>query len=189
MSFKIYKTQYVYHSIKSDESKIADIATLSLSGPTGPTGPTGPAGPANVYDYGEMYINSSPTYLPISGQNNYTSISGLSSSNLNQITFTDNPSKLIISNSGVYKISFNIDGSSGTNNTNIIFALFVNDLFVSEKLSTSRHYQQSGDDGSSSINGLISLSANDEVSIKVMSSVSGNTFSAHNLVLTLVQLS
>ena len=185
MSFKIYKTQYVYHSIKSDESKLADIATLSLSGPTGPTGP---AGPANVYDYGEMYINSLPTQIPISGVNSYTSISGLSSSNLNQITFTDNPSKLIISNSGVYKITFNVDGSSGTNNTNIIFALFVNDLF-SDKLSTSRHYQQSGDDGSSSINGLISLSANDEVSIKVMSSVSGNTFTSHNLVLTLVQLS
>ena len=58
-----------------------------------------------------------------------------------------------------------------------------------DKTSISRHYQQSGDDGSVSFFGLLRLNAGDKVTLKFETDESSDiTFVAHNLNVTLIQV-
>jgi len=84
-----------------------------------------------------------------------------------------------------------VDGSSSENNVDVESSLFSNGIPVIGT-SISRHYQQSGDDGSVSLDKLVNLSAGDVVDLRMQFSDGGATtsltFTTHNLTWNLIKL-
>jgi hypothetical protein len=93
---------------------------------------------------------------------------------------------LVISNNGHYKLSASFDGKSSVNNIDITFSILVNGV---EKATSSRHYQQAEDDGSSSINRLLDLTQNDKIKLKISGNTTTFTYTPHYISINLIQLS
>lgn len=143
-----------------------------------------------IASYAEMYIKD--TVLEISSTG--TEIKGFSFDISKNITFNEpvgtEGDYLEVSNTGDYKLSASFDGQSSVNNIDITFSILVNGV---EKATSSRHYQQAGDDGSSSINRLFNLTQNDKIKLKI-SGIVGNTgtqfnYTPHYISINLIQLS
>ena len=141
-----------------------------------------------IASYAEMYIKED-TVLTISSTG--TEIKGFSFDISKNITFNE-PERdyLEISNTGDYKLSASFDGQSSVNNIDITFSILVNGV---EKATSSRHYQQAGDYGSSSINRLLNLTQNDKIKLKILGTVGGTAtdfnYTPHYISINLIQLS
>ena len=113
-----------------------------------------------IASYAEIYIKDTPLNISNTG----TEIKGFNFDISKNITFNNSVEVegdyLKISNAGDYKLSASFDGQSSVNNIDITFSILVNGV---EKATSSRHYQQSGDDGSSSINRFVNLAQNDKI--------------------------
>lgn len=143
--------------------------------------------PTSIGSYGEMYALTGQN-VSTPGGGTFVGMSGMSSTELNNITFTEAPpSTLTVDNTGVYKITLGIDGSSTANNADISSQIYINNI-PQPRFSVSRHYQQAGDDGSVSCSGLISLTSGDDVTLYFASDVA-TTFTTHNVSVTMLQVS
>jgi hypothetical protein len=156
------------------------------TGYTGFTGPTGPSGSAILGSYGEMYMLQGESII-ISGTD--VPITGMTSSLLSNITFTSDltSSRLTVAQAGTYYISLLMDGSSNNNNVDIGEIIFVN-AASQTKFNISRHYQQADDDGSSNLAGLLSLSANDVVTVRMNCTTIPTTFQVHSVNFSMMKI-
>jgi hypothetical protein len=165
------------------------------TGATGPTGPQGiqgnigPTGP--VSSYGEMYGLTGSINLGNTA-NSYSSVTGLTgiNSELYNITFSNPPSTLTVSNTGKYLLNVDLDGSVTTNST-IFLASIWRDSTLIDKTVESITYQQSGDDRQLSISSILSLNAGDQITLKLGFSSHGGgqvTYNAHSIHVVLVQI-
>lgn len=142
-----------------------------------------------IASYAEMYIKD--TVLTISSTG--TEIKGFDFDISKNITFNQPGTEgdyLKILNTGDYKLSASFDGQSSVNNIDITFSILVNQY---EKATSSRHYQQAGDDGSSSINRLFNLNQDDKIKLKISGIVGGTgtefNYTPHYISINLIQLS
>ncbi len=186
--FKIIPSKFEIDCVECDRARhayTADFAFTSLyPGPSGPTGPQGPSGGVSQ-SYGMMYTLDQNVVMP---DGNYVAFSGMTAANLNNITFSDPPSALTVSNTGIYLINMSIDGAVTGNNVDMAQSIFVNGI-LSPTHSITRHYQQSGDDGSSVLSSLISLTSGDSLTLQLQALPPPFSFDTHNVTVNLVQIS
>ena len=160
-----------------------------ISGPTGPTG-------ALDSSFGEMYLSQTGSIDMVMLENFYTVSNANCDINKDMIFIeekvteningTDGGSIFIIGKTGTYRVSTIIDGSLSNQNVDISQSIFVNEVEIS-KTNTSRHYQQSNDDGSVSFAGFLVLNTGDRVNFKFSQThgSSPTTFNFHNFNLSL----
>jgi hypothetical protein len=159
------------------------------TGYTGPTGPIGNTGPSAVSSYGEFYSVDSVT-VTMTGTGNFAAFTGATGGSLYNMSFSDNPSRLVINNSGIYLATYAMNGSLNTNNVSLNSGIFVNGI-IADKISTTISYQQSGDDKTSVVTGMLTLNAGDIVTLRTSYTKPAHTsaiFAPHSVQFTLVQI-
>jgi hypothetical protein len=132
-----------------------------------------------MYATSGQYILTTPGY-----QQNSTPFTP---GNLKDITFTAGaPSTLTVQQSGVYRITIEINLQSSVNNININFQLFKNNVGLSETISTT-HFQSASLTSSSIMTTLQDLVVGDTLDLR-MSAPFSATMTIDNLTFTMNKL-
>ena len=141
-------------------------------------------------EYGEMYeFNDNGTVITCgtTAIGWTTANSGISSSNINFVNNTTSD-RLTVSTSGIYKLSVSIGFSSNTSNVIYTGTIFKNNAQLSN-IKLKRKISTTGDFGSASLTGLISLEAGDYIDLRFSASKNNSQIAIEVLNLNLFKIS